>query len=149
MNLTNKLAIFPLLSPHSSHKQSDERSYTGMCIGITEERCDFSRELAYMGSYILRVRAEGRGQMSDWYRLEFVPDEHGEANNICNWTCTLCGCVQAFVSAQLQHIFCHLAEALNQANLVVGAYIFIHFSYWSTVGIEPTAMALQVPCSNN
>ncbi|XP_031661568.1 interferon alpha/beta receptor 1a isoform X1 [Oncorhynchus kisutch] len=62
-----------------SHKQSDGRSYTGMCIRITEARCDFSRELNfYMGSYILRVRAEGRGQMSDWYMLKFVPDEHAD-----------------------------------------------------------------------
>uniref|UniRef100_A0A4W5KRP7 Fibronectin type-III domain-containing protein n=1 Tax=Hucho hucho TaxID=62062 RepID=A0A4W5KRP7_9TELE len=61
-----------------SYSRSDERSYTEKCIGITEERCDFSRELDYSGSYILRVRAEGRGQMSDWYWLIFIPDEHAD-----------------------------------------------------------------------
>ncbi|XP_055726465.1 interferon alpha/beta receptor 1a-like [Salvelinus fontinalis] len=62
-----------------SQTQSDESSYKGMCIRITEERCDFSRELDfYIGSYTLRVRAEGRGQMSDWYSLTFIPDEHAD-----------------------------------------------------------------------
>ncbi|CAB1346577.1 unnamed protein product [Coregonus sp. 'balchen'] len=59
-----------------SNQRFDEGSYSGKCIRITEERCDFSRELdLYVGSYILRVRAEGRGQMSNWSCLKFVPDE--------------------------------------------------------------------------
>lgn len=59
-----------------SHTQSDEGTYTGVCVRITEERCDFSKELGFNNEYILRVRAEGRGQMSNWYWLKFIPDEH-------------------------------------------------------------------------
>ena len=41
---------------------------------------------------------------------------------------------------------CQLADSFIQSDRVVSAYIFL---YWSCVGIKPTTLALQEPCSTN
>ncbi|KAG7259483.1 hypothetical protein CRUP_008944 [Coryphaenoides rupestris] len=57
-----------------SNEQHIEDSYTNMCLGV-ETHCDYSNCLNYNAEYILRVRAEARGQRSDWARLKFCPEE--------------------------------------------------------------------------
>ncbi|XP_059891699.1 interferon alpha/beta receptor 1a-like isoform X2 [Gadus macrocephalus] len=52
---------------------SHSLSYRGVCFGV-EAHCDYSAHLDYSGLFVLRVRAEAEGQMSDWAIREFCPD---------------------------------------------------------------------------
>ncbi|KAL2076310.1 hypothetical protein ACEWY4_028094 [Coilia grayii] len=56
-----------------SHERVWSRS---VCEGVCVQSCDLSAQLAFSGSYLLRVRAESAGQRSNWsHALKFTPDE--------------------------------------------------------------------------
>ncbi|KAJ3591601.1 hypothetical protein NHX12_006734 [Muraenolepis orangiensis] len=71
--VTNTSVNFRAQRTYSDQAQNED-SYTDICVGV-ETHCDYSSHLKYSGQYALRVRAENRGQRSDWALQEFCPDE--------------------------------------------------------------------------
>lgn len=61
-----------------SHLEEDESSYTKWCTFNHSKRCDFSAQLAYTGAYVLRVRAEGQGEHSNWTKVKFCPEDDAD-----------------------------------------------------------------------
>lgn len=50
-----------------------------VCANISWRSCDFSEaHLYYWGVYLLRVRADANGTLSQSGHLRFHPDKHGE-----------------------------------------------------------------------
>lgn len=49
------------------------------CANTSRRSCDFSKaQLYYWGIYLLRVRANANGTVSQSEHLKFHPDKHGE-----------------------------------------------------------------------
>lgn len=54
-----------------------------VCANTSRRSCDFSEaNLYYWGAYLLRVRADANGTLSESEHLKFLPDKHGERQQI-------------------------------------------------------------------
>lgn len=60
-------------------KKPETVQWNVMCANLSRRSCDLSEaNLFYLGKFLVRVRAEANGSHSEWKKLEFHPDKHGE-----------------------------------------------------------------------
>lgn len=60
-------------------RHKNKQNWKTVCESTPEHSCDFSsKELHYLGVWLLRLRAESDQNVSSWVRKEFCPDKDGK-----------------------------------------------------------------------